>query len=166
MKKISTVRLAASGCIFNVEEDFVECTDSEKITLLVNGMNDSKILELLDSSSAYLFKIIVINKNYFLLWKEQEKYNSVNLIDHPYQMVLFRRNKTLCKINYLLTLFSFGDHDLLRHKNLSYMQANVLMVICVHHETGERRTGRNRVHCNWMYQRDIVNHYLLYTIQI
>nr|XP_034335301.1 uncharacterized protein LOC117692195 [Crassostrea gigas] len=36
IEKISAVRLASSGCIFNVEEDFVECTDCRKITLLSN----------------------------------------------------------------------------------------------------------------------------------
>lgn len=36
IEKISAVRLAATGCIFNAEEDFVECTDCGKITLLAN----------------------------------------------------------------------------------------------------------------------------------
>lgn len=36
IEKISAVRLAATGCIFNAEDDFVECTACGKITLLAN----------------------------------------------------------------------------------------------------------------------------------
>uniref|UniRef100_A0A8W8JBX2 Uncharacterized protein n=1 Tax=Magallana gigas TaxID=29159 RepID=A0A8W8JBX2_MAGGI len=34
MKRIFAVRLASSGCIFNAEENFVECTECGKITAL------------------------------------------------------------------------------------------------------------------------------------
>lgn len=46
IEKISAVRLAATGCIFNAEENFLECTDCGKITPLAKGKSFSKNIEV------------------------------------------------------------------------------------------------------------------------
>lgn len=38
MHKISTVRLAAIGCVYNAEEGYFECTGCAKVTMLNNGI--------------------------------------------------------------------------------------------------------------------------------
>lgn len=37
IERIYAVRLASSGCIFNAEQNFVECTECGKITALAKG---------------------------------------------------------------------------------------------------------------------------------
>lgn len=60
IEKKAAAWLAASGCIFNAEENFLECTTCGKITTLAKGKfkKKLKITKIVDGR-ACLFRIIV-----------------------------------------------------------------------------------------------------------
>lgn len=64
IEKKAAALLAASGCIFNAGEDFLECTECGKITTLAKGKfkKKLKIIKIIDGR-AYLFRIIVIYRD-------------------------------------------------------------------------------------------------------
>lgn len=53
--KISAVRLAASGCVYNADEGYIECTGCAKVSMLNNG-----IITTLDNN----FNNFIRNKMY------------------------------------------------------------------------------------------------------
>lgn len=47
MKKISTVRLAHSGCVYNADEGYFECTGCAKVTMVDNAPEISTLYDLI-----------------------------------------------------------------------------------------------------------------------